>query len=139
RSFVEVNPVAISENLYRNYIDKSTVELLDVRQGRRNLIWTQEKLCFDSRTFNKSALILFKFAVAENENISNNATGQFLQLFNIQLPGTEANLAERLNIINWGLEKNDEKFRQLTLSALSIGLKCRDFRRMGGAEHQGTK
>ena len=138
RSFVEVNPIAVSENLYRNFFNKTTAQLSSIKEGRRNLIWVLEKLCFDRRTFGKSIKVLLKFAVAENENISNNATGQFLQLFNIQLAGTEANLTERLDAIKWGLQQNDERFKRLILSALSVGLKGRGFRRDVGAEYQGT-
>src|SRR5690606_5983675 len=107
RSFVEVTTIAVSESLCRNFFNKTTAQLSSIKEGRRNLIWVLEKLCFDRRTFGKSIKVLLKFAVAENENISNNATGQFLQLFNIQLAGTEANLTERLDAIKWGLQQND--------------------------------
>ena len=43
RSFVEVNPVAISDNLYRQFNNKKTEELLEFKEGRRNIIWTLEK------------------------------------------------------------------------------------------------
>ena len=122
RSFVEVNPVAVSKNLSRNFSSKSKEELLEVKTGRRNLVWVLEKLCFDKRTFNESAKILYAFAVAENENWSNNALGQFLQLFRIYLAGTEANLQERWEIIQWGLNKGNQEYSDLSIKAMKSGL-----------------
>ena len=139
RSFVEVNPVAVSQNLKRIFSLKTTDELLEIVEGRRNLIWVLEKLCFDKRTFKDSIKILYSFAVAENENWANNATGQFLHLFNIQLSGTEAKLNERWEIIEWGFNKEDEKYYSLAIKAMKVGLNYGNFSRMGGAEQQGSK
>ena len=137
RSFVEVNPVAISDNLYRQFNNKKTEELLEFKEGRRNIIWTLEKLCFGKETFANSTKILYRLAVAENESWANNATGQFLQLFHIYLAGTEVSLKERLKIIKWGLGMKDEKFTQLAIKAMASGLTTNHFARMKGAERQG--
>ena len=137
RSFVEVNPVAISDNLYRQFNNKKTEELLEFKEGRRNIIWTLEKLCFGKETFANSTKILYRLAVAENESWANNATGQFLQLFHIFLAGTEVSLKERLKIIKWGLGMKDEKFTQLAIKAMASGLTTNHFVRMKGAERQG--
>ena len=139
RSFVEVNPIAIGNALTRVFGNKSTEQLLKIGAGRRNIVWLLEKLSFDKRTFTLGARLLYDFAIAENENWANNATGQFLQLFNIILPGTEATLAERWAIINWGLQKDEEKYTELAIKAMSTGLKYGHFNRMGGAERQGSK
>lgn len=139
RSFVEVNPVAVSQNLTRVFSIKSKEDLLKISEGRRNLIWVLEKLCFDKRTFHESAKLLYAFAVAENETWSNNATGQFLHLFKILLAGTEANLNERWNIIKWGLSKDNDDFYDLAIKAMKSGLSYGHFSRMGGAESQGSK
>ena len=139
RSFVEVNPVAVSKNFNRQFSIKSTEELLLIEAGRRNIIWSLEKLCFDKRTFIESTKILYAFAVAENETWGNNATGQFLQLFHILLSGTEANLQDKWKIIEWGLEHKDERFVFLALKAMKSGLNATHFHRTGGAEKQGTK
>lgn len=139
RSFVEVNPVAVSNNLVRLFSTKTIEELLQIVEGRRNLVWVLEKLCFDKRTFLESAKIMYAFAVAENETWSNNATGQFLHLFNIILSGTEANLDERWQIIQWGLNKSETKYHDLALRAMAVGLTYGHFSRTGGAEKQGSK
>lgn len=138
RSFVEVNPVAISRNLARNFSSKTKEELIKVNTGRRNLVWVLDKLCFDKRTFKESAKILYSFAISENETWANNATGQFLHLFKIFLAGTESNLNERWEIIRWGLSKDDE-YKSLAVKAMKSGLDYGHFSRMEGAEHQGNK
>ncbi|SMC95075.1 hypothetical protein [Pedobacter nyackensis] len=139
RSFVEVNPVAVAQNFVRQFSNKSKDQLLAIVAGRRNIIWVLEKLCFDNRTFLESAKILFSFAVAENETWSNNATGQFLHLFKLILSGTEANLTDRLKIIDWGLNHSDKEYVGLAISAMKSGLSYGHFGRSGGAEKQGIK
>jgi hypothetical protein len=139
RSFVEVNPVAVGHALYRLFASKSTTDLVQIKKGRRNLVWVLEKLCFDKRTFAPGAKVLFAFAVAENETWANNATGQFLQLFNIQLAGTEATLTERFEIIEWGLNKTENRYVELAIKAMSVGLNFGNFSRAGGAEKQGSR
>ena len=85
RSFVEVNPIAIADNLYRLFGSKSIEELVKVEKGRRNLVWTLEKLCFNRETFEKGTKLMMSFAVAENETWGNNSTAEFLRLFKILL------------------------------------------------------
>ena len=139
RSFAEVNPVAVSLNFSHQFLNKTTEELLKIGDGRRNIVWALEKLCFHKNTFTESAKVLYAFAVAENETWGNNATGQLKQLFHILLSGTEANLKERWSVIEWGLNKNDEQFTKLAIKLMQSGLNAGHFHRMGGAEKQGTK
>lgn len=139
RSFVEVNPIAVSQNFKRNFYNKTTEELLKIEDGRRNIVWTLEKLCFDKRTFADSVKVLLQFAIAENETWSNNATGQFLQLFNTHLSGTEADLNERWKIIEWALNQGDTQYYKFAIQALKRGLNLGHFSRMGGAEQQGSR
>lgn len=139
RSFVEVNPIAVSQNFKRQFFNKPTEELLKVDAGRRNIVWALEKLCFDKRTFSDSAKVLLQFAIAENENWANNATNQFLHLFNIHLSGTEAKLDERWKIIEWMLTKQDKTYYDFAIKAMKIGLNFGHSSRMSGAEQQGTK
>lgn len=42
---------------------------------------------------------MMRMAIAENESISNNATGEFIRLFPIMLPATSASLNERLTFL----------------------------------------
>lgn len=139
RSFVEVNPIAVSQNFKRQFLNKSTEELLKIEAGRRNIVWTLEKLCFDKRTFSDSAKVLLRFAIAENETWANNATSQFLHLFNVHLSGTEADLSERWKIIEWLLNKEDKAYYDFAIRAMKIGLNFGHASRMGGAEQQGSR
>jgi hypothetical protein len=139
RSFVEVNPIAVSQNFKRQFLNKSKEELLKIEAGRRNIVWTLEKLCFDKRTFSDSAKVLLGFAIAENETWANNATSQFLHLFNVHLSGTEADLSERWKIIEWLLNKEDKAYYDFAIRAMKIGLNFGHASRMGGAEQQGSR
>jgi hypothetical protein len=138
RSVVEVNPEATVSALTLHYADNTIDQTKAIDKGRRNLIWSLEKLLFRKETFDDSILILARFAAAETENISNNATGQFLQTFHIFLPGTEANLKQRLSVIDQLLEEQEPEYTDLALSAISASLKSHNFSRMGGANAQGS-
>lgn len=138
RSLVEVNPEATTNTLVRLYGTKSIDELKKVDKGRRNLVWALEKLCFRQVVFSKASKIMFAFAVAENETWGNNATSQFLQLFQPTLSGTQANLNERFTLIEFGLNHKESAYRELAMDALARGLSFGHSTRMGGAEKQGS-
>jgi hypothetical protein len=138
RSLVETNPEAAAQALERAFGNRPREELLQVHSGRRNLIWTLEKLCFRRETFPVAAKILLAFAAAENEHWSNNATGIFHQIFQVWLSGTEASPQERLHIIDDALASLDSYRRTLAVQALDHALQTYSFSRMGGAESQGS-
>jgi hypothetical protein len=138
RYVVEVNPIATVRTLEEAFGGKSKEELILIDQGRRNLVWALEKLCFRNETFIPAAKVLYSFAVAENEDWGNNSTNQFKQLFQLFLSGTEANLEKRLKIIKWGLSKNDNDYTKIGVEALGRGLINDNYSRMGGADKQGS-
>lgn len=138
RYVVEVNPIATAQALENAFGKMSKEEVLKIDEGRRNLVWALEKLCFRKETFNIASKILYSFAVSENETWGNNSTNQFRQLFQLFLAGTETNLTERLEIIRWGLSKNDDKYTELAILAMGRGLLNDHYTRMGGAEKQGS-
>ena len=137
RYVVEVNPIATTKALFTAFGNADKSELESVKEGRRNLIWALEKLCFRKETFKTASKILYAFAVAENETWGNNATNQFVHLFQIILAGTEATLQSRMEIIEWGLNKDDNDYTNLALQALNRGLQNHHFSRMGSANQQG--
>ena len=139
RYVVEVNPEATVRTLENVFGKMSKKELLKFTEGRRNIVWALEKLCFRKEIFRSASKILYLLAVAENERWGNNATNQFVQLFQIYLPGTEAPLMQRLETIRWGLNFTDSDFTRIAISALGRGLVYDNFTRMGGAEVQGSK
>lgn len=136
RTFVEVNPVAVSKLLYRVLSPLSVEKLKKIDAGRRNIVWTIEKLCFDHRTFHEGTVLMMKLALAENEEWANNATSDFCSLFPIYLPATSVSLAVRLDYLNEYI-KVDE-YKEIVLSALQRALSTSSFIYFSGAEKQGT-
>jgi hypothetical protein len=138
RYVVEVNPSATVKSLENAFMSVPTDALRNLTDGRRNLVWALEKLVFRKESFVSAAKILYKFAVAENETWANNATNQFVHLFQIYLPGTEVSYDERLKIIDWGLQQDEPEYKTIAVSALGRGLLNDHFSRTGGAEQQGS-
>ena len=139
RALVEVNPQETVKTLERVFRNWTKEDLKGIIEGRRNLVWALEKLCFREETFDQAAEILLDFGAAENEpEIGNNSTSQFIHLFQIFLPATEASLEKRFEFLKRQLNNEDPDYLEIVLKALGRGLKARDFRRMGGAEYQGS-
>ncbi len=111
RHLTDIDP-QIAIRLINNVIETLSHDyLLQISgQVRRNIIWTLEALCYYENTFAAAAKLLLRFAAAENESIANNATGQFAHLFQLFLPGTEANYAARVNVINWALNHQEQQY-----------------------------
>lgn len=138
RHVVEVNPQETMNALSIAFGQMSIEELRAEKNSRRNLVWALEKLCFRQSTFADAARMMFSFAVAENETWANNATGQFRQLYQLRLAGTETNLVERVSILKWGLAKNDLEYERIAVLAMLTGLDNGNFHRSGGPEKQGS-
>jgi hypothetical protein len=140
RALVEVNPQATAQALFDLISVKSQDELLQIKDDvRRNLVWAIERLCWWKDTFSKASTLMLALASSENEGWSNNATGQFLQLFHVYLPGTEANLQARLQIIRDALKSDISGERELAVRALANALDTDGFSRGSGAEAQGSR
>jgi len=122
-------------------VGKLSIEQLgDVRAGRRHLIWALEKLVFRKQSFEPAATLMRRLAARETEDrISNNATGQFTQLYQLYLSGTEAPPTDRLRVLDEGLRSTDSKEREVCLEALGTMLDTGHFSRSGGAEEIGTQ
>lgn len=138
RSLVEVNPEATANCLTRIFSSYSVEKLKAVDKGRRNLVWALEKLCFREEIFERAAQVMLAFSAGENENWGNNATAQFLQLFHVYWPGTEANFAQRLKVIEFAFTRSESEYHELAIKAIERGFKTHSFSRMGGAEKQGS-
>lgn len=135
-SFAAVNPSATMALFTRVFNALSFDELRKVYDGRRQLIWTIEKLCFRSEYFEEAALVLLRLAVAENDdNISNNATGEFIRLFPVLLPATNANLTNRLRFLQNHIHQPD--YNPIIMRALRRALMLRDYILMNGADKLG--
>ncbi len=138
RALVEVNPEATLQALERVFGKLSTDQLRSVDQGRREIVWALERLVFRRETFARAARLLLVFATAETERWSNNATGQFLQLFHAYLPGTEASLDDRTAILEEEIRSQDPVVRAVIVNALDHALETNHYTRTSGAEEQGS-
>lgn len=133
-----VNPVAIVKGLLEFFEKKDAEWIKSNVQGkvRRCYVNTLEKLCFSKDSFGYGVQLLAKFALAENETWGNNSTGQFIQLFNILLPGTQSNYQERVIALKT-LHEKSSLYDELILKAIGTAFKSGSFSRMNGAEKFG--
>lgn len=139
RSIVSVNSEATIKVLIENYLDKPKEYLLSIVEGRQNIVWALEKLCFREKTFIDSAKVLMCLAAAEIETYySNNATDYFTQLFRIYLAGTEVGFDPRIEVLQWAIEKKDIDFDGLVIKASERAFTpTYNLHKMMGAEKQG--
>jgi hypothetical protein len=139
RSLVEVNPIETANALEHAFGSWDKEQLLQVKAGRRNLVWALEKLCFWEETFPIATRILLSFAVSENETWGNNATNKFFQLFHYLLSGTQAPPDLRLQVIDEALAADGMEYSRLAVEALGHALNTHHFSRDGGVEIQGSR
>lgn len=137
RSFAEVNPVAVANTLWNTLGTIDIEKLRTMEEGRRNIVWTLEKLCFEPASFEPAAKLMLRLSIAENEEIGNNATQEFIRLFPVLLPATAVDLYTRLAFLKdqFVFEEN----KPILLRAIKAALHTRDYLYMGGAETQGLK
>lgn len=135
-----VNPVAVSECLFAVICSLPVEWLRDnlIGKARRNVVRTIEKLCFCKDSFHLATMVCARLALAENENWSNNSTGQFKQLFHVFLAGTESDLDARIAVIK-DLYRRGKEYHSLLLSAIKGAFVIDHLTRMGGAERFGFK
>ena len=135
-SISEIEPEMALEILTKSIGNKNKEELIKLDAGRRNIVWTLERLLYREETFEGAATLLFKLSVAENEEIANNASSQFSQLFQVRLPGTTVTLKVRQDFIEKLVEKADETTKPVLINALDRALMTGGFIRMGVADKQ---
>jgi hypothetical protein len=139
-ALVEVNPQATARAIERCLQSYGRKELLDIKDDiRRNLVWALQRLVWWKDIFSLAGRIILRFAAAENERWSNNATNLFLQLAHVYLPGTQASLKDRFELIREAVESQDIKERTLGIKALGKALESDWFSRDSGVESQGSR
>ena len=137
-AFSEVNPESCAFALHRIIQRKNDDEIRSLGDTRRNLAWALDHLAFDRRSFKNAMLTLARFSLVETEGwLSNNTTGLFLDRYPIILPGTEANLMVRVEVLKE--LSSDLRYEDLIKKALHRALGVGHFHRTGGAERQGLK
>lgn len=140
RALVEVNPKATSELIYRTICQLTDEELNSINGDiRRNFVWALEMLAFHKKCFEQSSWCLLKLAQFENESFSNNATGQFSQLFRWRLSGSAADFDTRVKILSRAISLDCLNINLIVIEAIKAAIDTRGGTRAVGAEYQGTK
>lgn len=122
------NPGAAVRAAHTALESKTHDELTKFTSGRRQLIHALEKIALHSNFFEDAANCLRKLAEAENERWSNNATGVFVDLFNLgygKIASTDLSPIERLPILKKMVVSSSEKTRLLALDAFDKALTMR--------------
>lgn len=135
-SLAEIEPTIVLDILNNALSGKSYAELKEIEDGRRYIVWALERLVYRNETFQGAAKLLFKLSVAENEEIGNNATSQFCQLYQLFLPATTASLEERISLLKNLITNATDEEKAVIIQALDRALMTRGFTRMGGADKQ---
>ncbi len=133
-----VAPDETSLHLTQLIQDSTTDHLEGLRQSRRDLVWTLEKLAWHSRTFDEAADNLLKLALAENETWSNNATGTWVNLFGTMLPGTAAKPRQRLDYLQRVAANTDVRTKRLLVEAAARALSQHEFIQVSGELQAGV-
>jgi hypothetical protein len=140
RRLAEVAPEDVVSTLEREFgsFDLTTLKET-VGPGRRSLVWTLDALAWEPSIFQRTMRLLLRLAAAENETWSNNATGEFVQRFRVQLPGTSASLAERLDTLEFLVLNAEEAEVPILVPALCKAIDAHAGTRTIGSENHGTR
>ena len=107
--------------------------LLRFGVGRREVVWRLVELVRKPANFNAAAKLLLRLAAAENEDIANNATGEFAELFSVApgpLSKTEAGTQAKLSLLKSILNSPDKNERMCALKACDMALESLHFTKM---------
>lgn len=137
RSLAEVVPDLVCDSLFQTLGGLSLDELKQIRDGRRELVWTLEKLCYKPETFAKAARLMLRLGCSEVEFVSNNATGQFISLFPVRLPSTSVPLSVRLDFLKTEINSAEEK--PMVLKAIDRAICTTNFIHFGGDTKLGSE
>ena len=100
---------------------------------RRDIVWALEYLLWWEDTWEQAIESLFRLASYENETWANNATGEFVEAFQVLLGGTLVPHSVRLSWLRRQLGKTtDRTSLKLIADAAAAGLRTH-VSRMGGA------
>ena len=142
-ALTEANPKSALRCLMRTIGTWDQETLLHFTEGRRNVIWSLEKIAMWEDLFADAARLLLALGEAENEDCSNNASGVFAGLFSPAYSRgapTEAAPTDRFLILKKAFESGSKTRRLLALEACKMGLQpMRMWRRTVGAEYQGLR
>lgn len=111
-SMSTVSHVAVAHNLFSLLENKTTDYLKEKINGdiRRYIVWALEEACVVSDAFEEAGKLLGMLSIAENEQISNNASGVFLEKFHVVLSGTQADLGKKRTVMQFLFDKGPEYY-----------------------------
>jgi len=133
-TLVETDAARFAPWLQRMIADATDQQILEIEggssggewNGRRILVWLTEKLSAFEEHFRAAESILLRFAINESEkNIGNNATAQWLKLFQIFRSGTEVPYDKRLDLLDDRASDIDDRVVDLACKALAQAFKDR--------------
>lgn len=136
RYLATINPeqtLLVLENITGATID----QLKAATRSRRALVEASEKIAWNPPLFERAGDVLVRLALAENEAMSNNASGVFAQLFSTTLPGTAAAPAARLAYLAALTDGASEQQLRLMLAAVNCGLSGPQARLMTAEQQYG--
>jgi len=105
-------------------------------------VWALEAIAIWRELFSGAAQLLLSLAEAENEDISNNATGVFADLFSLgqgAAAPTEASPAERFPVLENAVRSESTLRREIGFKAAERALQTHGVGRFIGSEYQGLR
>lgn len=143
RALTDAAPEAALRALQRAIGDWELERLKQLTgDSRRYVVWSLEAIAVWRELFADAARLLLALGEAENEGISNNASGVFAELFSAghgAVAPTEASMEERFPVLKEALESPSALRRRLGLRAAEEALNTGFFSRMVGSEYQGLR
>lgn len=114
----EAAPKAAANALERvlGHMPRDELHFLNV--GRRQIVWSLEKLLSWEDTFWIASRLLLKLAEAENESYANNATGVWCNIFQTHLGNTPVPAIDRHRLIQEALESDLHETRLIGVQAI---------------------
>ena len=114
------SPGVAASNLSKVLKDTDFSERLQISgENRRLIINTLRRLAWNPISFHDSTMALGLLAEAENESWANNATGVFVECFQLYLGGTAVPYQERLDTLADIIKVNRPNLTKLVIKALS--------------------
>jgi predicted MPP superfamily phosphohydrolase len=125
-SMSTVSHMAVARNLFSLFENKTTDYLKEKISGdiRRYIVWALEEACVAADAFEDAGKLLGMLSIAENEQISNNASGVFLEKFHVVLSGTQADLGKKRNVLQFLFDKGTE-YHLLLVKAIGSAFSTR--------------
>ena len=141
-ALAQASPEAALACLKRTVGTWSKERLLNFTTGRREIIWTLERIAMWRSLFADAARLILALGEAENESWSNNASGVFAELFSLgqdEVAPTQTPPQERSPVLKEALKSSSIERRRLAIHACDKALESQYFFRDVGAEYQGLR